>query len=426
MATSPPDAAPTVAGFSDTVSVSLDRLLRLEACEARGDLQARHIALLQKQIAETDAELKLERARGEKHAEALVHMAQTCDERVSELKEQYAAALRIKDAAMAKVEAKLEELVASHAVAISKLEAQHKEVTSDLEIENAALKVQAASTLTEILAAVSTGAMEILPFRSDKRQFVEWHVGRIPPPPPPPSAAAAPPFVPRFDRAWCAAASADGWKADVDAASGDVRAKVTHKNKGTMYCTLRSAAPLPRGILSHVGDGGQQQQAYRVVVEAYGSSESCYLGLVPGARRTILQLFRAGAPNPRDGIHDSGGWYIRVHASAAGKITRNSGWDEIPPADSAHATTAEVPPVPAGGAVEFAVDYVAGSCRLAFYTPAAVAGGFVKAPHAKMELRFVATTSPARSVPSTAHSDVPLYPAVETAGSGTVWRFIAG
>jgi hypothetical protein len=34
----------------------------------------RHIELLQKQIAETDAALKLELARGERHAEALMHV----------------------------------------------------------------------------------------------------------------------------------------------------------------------------------------------------------------------------------------------------------------------------------------------------------------------------------------------------------------
>jgi hypothetical protein len=106
----------------------------------------------------------------------------------------------------------------------------------------------------------------------------------------------------------------------------------------------------------------------------------------------------------------------------------------MPPAASAYATTAVVPPVPEGGAVEFAVDYAAGSCRVAFYTPAAVAGGFVEAPHAKMELRFVATAAgedwrgvpiPARSVPTAADSNVALYPAVETYGGGNVWRFSA-
>jgi hypothetical protein len=101
-------------------------------------------------------------------------------------------------------------------------------------------------------------------------------------------------------------------------------------------------------------------------------------------------------------------------------------------ADSAYATTNKVPPVPAGGAVEFAVDYSAGTCRVAFYTPAAVAGGFAEAPHAKMELRFVATAAgagsegrpiPARTVPTAADSGVALYPAVLTLESGTIWRF---
>jgi hypothetical protein len=75
-----------------SVTVSLDRLQRLEACEARADLDARHIELLQKQIDEIDGILKLELARGEKHAEALMHIARTCDERTSELKEQHATA----------------------------------------------------------------------------------------------------------------------------------------------------------------------------------------------------------------------------------------------------------------------------------------------------------------------------------------------
>jgi hypothetical protein len=61
---------------------------------------------------------------------------------------------------------------------------------------------------------------------------------------------------------------------------------------------------------------------------------------------------------------------------------------------------------------------------VAFYTPAAVAGGFVEAPHAKMELRFVATARHARSVP-TADSGVELYPAVEALAEGSAWRFAA-
>jgi hypothetical protein len=90
--------------------------------------------------------------------------------------------------------------------------------------------------------------------------------------------------------------------------------------------------------------------------------------------------------------------------------------------------------VPEGGAVEFAVDYAAGTCRVAFYTPAAVAGGFVEAPHAKLELRFVATAAsedeharplPARAVPTAADSGVTLFPAVEASSTGIVWRFAA-
>jgi hypothetical protein len=111
-----------------------------------------------------------------------------------------------------------------------------------------------------------------------------------------------------------------------------------------------------------------------------------------------------------------------------------SGWTVMPPGDSAYATTAEVPRVPPGSAVEFAVDYDAGTCRVAFYTRAAVAGGFVQAPHAKMELRFVATAAgaegrgrsfPARAVPTAADSGVALYPAVVADGSGIIWRFAA-
>jgi hypothetical protein len=180
---------------SGTVSVSVDRLQTLEACEARADLQQQHIELLQKQIAETDAALKLELARGEKHAEALMHIARTCDERTSDMKEQHATALRVKDMATAKSEtlhaASISKLEAQHNAAISKsdaqhkddiskLEAQHKDAITKLEAENAALKAQAASTLKDLAAAITTGTMEILPIRPDRRQFAEWRTGGIP------------------------------------------------------------------------------------------------------------------------------------------------------------------------------------------------------------------------------------------------------
>jgi hypothetical protein len=126
-----------------------------------------------------------------------------------------------------------------------------------------------------------------------------------------------------------------------------------------------------------------------------------------------------------------GGWSVRVWPSRPGDVNlgfiRTSDWTVITPAAGAFATTSEVPPVPAGGAVEFAVDYAAGTCRVAFYTPAVAAGGFVEAPHAKMELRFVATARDgfgARPVPTAADSGVALYPAVETeSDTGNVWRF---
>jgi hypothetical protein len=73
--------------------------------------------------------------------------------------------------------------------------------------------------------------------------------------------------------------------------------------------------------------------------------------------------------------------------------------------------------------VEFALDYAAGTCRVAFYTPTAVPGVFMEAPHAKMELRFVATADPARSDPTAADSVVELYPAAATADGYARWRF---
>jgi hypothetical protein len=124
-----------------------------------------------------------------------------------------------------------------------------------------------------------------------------------------------------------------------------------------------------------------------------------------------------------------GGWYIMLFASKIGDY--GQGWTALEPSDSAYATTSKVPAAPAGSAVEFAVDYAAGTCRVAFYTPAAVAGGFVQAPHAKMELRFVATEAieryhvPARPVPTLADSGVELYPAVATSAAGAIWRFVS-
>jgi hypothetical protein len=134
-----------------------------------------------------------------------------------------------------------------------------------------------------------------------------------------------------------------------------------------------------------------------------------------------------------------GTWAVATDAVRCGWTALNPSYGaalEVSPGDSsAYATTAEVPPVPAGSGVEFTVDYTAGTCRVAFYTPAAVAGGFVEAPHAKMELRFVATEAdadrgdghqkvPARPVPTVADSGVELYPAASSYDAGAVWRLV--
>jgi hypothetical protein len=234
----------------------------------------------------------------------------------------------------------------------------------------------------------------------------------------------------QFDRAWCAAVCGDGRQVDVDAAAGDARATITYNDSGS--CTLRSAAPLPRG------SSQQQRPAYRAVVEKYGKDGWCRLGFVPSHEMHGRGAAALVAPTPGDyTIYNYGGWYIEVRASRDGAVNSNtqfSGWTVMAPDACAYATTAEVPPVPAGGAVEFAVDYAAGTCRVAFYTRAAVVGGFVEAPHAKMELRFAATAAgkdmtgvplPARTVPTAADSSVALYPAVATRGSGIIWRFAA-
>jgi hypothetical protein len=74
--------------------------------------------------------------------------------------------------------------------------------------------------------------------------------------------------------------------------------------------------------------------------------------------------------------------------------------------------------------VEFVVDYAAGTCRVAFYTPEAAGGGFVEAPHARMELRFVDREKlPGRDVlGQTPHAKVELYPAVQVVGAGVSCR----
>jgi hypothetical protein len=214
--------------------------------------------------------------------------------------------------------------------------------------------------------------------------------------------------------------------------------------------TLRGAAPLPRHLPS-LAIRPLQLPSYCVVIEAYPApidgenAQRCNLGFLPS------HAYTDGAPvTPVVGhnIRHYGGWWFQVAPDKAIGLTDGStvhGWKPLPPraavADgavtedtSAYATTDKAPRVPEGSAVELAVNYAAGTCRVAFYAPEAVAGGFVEAPYAKMELRFVATGSevvpswgavPARSVPTAAaDSPVQLYPAVGAGWAGAVWRFV--
>jgi hypothetical protein len=105
------------------ISVSPSRLQHLEACEARADLQEHHIQLLQKQIDDADATLKLELARGEQHAEATMCYARASDSTLEELKTLRAAAA-IAQQNLQDLQAQNTALAVAKAAAIAKLEAE--------------------------------------------------------------------------------------------------------------------------------------------------------------------------------------------------------------------------------------------------------------------------------------------------------------
>jgi hypothetical protein len=126
---------------------------RLQELQSRAALDAENIHLLRQQIVHLDAALKLEQARGEKHAETLMHIARTCDERASELNAQHAAALHSKDMTIAKMQdavaakdATIVQMEASHARAISKLESAF----AKLEAETAVLKGSHAAAIKRL------------------------------------------------------------------------------------------------------------------------------------------------------------------------------------------------------------------------------------------------------------------------------------
>jgi hypothetical protein len=397
--------------------------------ELQTSFDAQNIALLQKENKELKDALKAEQERAEKHAEALTGIQRTCDgvmqaceNRIDDIKAQHAAVIHVKETLLAKLE----------------------KDKADLQAQVTVFQAQATTHLTHIHAAVTASrTLEIHPVRPDRRQFAQWHTGPVP----------ACGLV--FDRAWCAAVCGKAGKVDIDAATR-MRAHVTQQGEGCL--TFRSAAPLPRRLssLPLVSDGHQQEQlpACRIVVEAYGQDAVCVVGLLPSH---YPHDEAAVTPVSKSTIWNYGGWWMIV-GQAPGFVADavKSGWAVLQPLNgtaaaaaggtsSAYATTAQIPPVPPGSAVEFAVDYAAGTCRVAFYTPAAVAGGFVEAPHAKMELRFVATQAskkrwlesaasahpataaalfktPARSVPTLADSGVELHAAATIVHAGVILR----
>jgi hypothetical protein len=137
--------------------------------ELQADLDAQNIAQLREQNKELADALAAERACGEKHAEALMRIARSCDDRVDELKAQHAAAIvanqtvvaKLEDAA-ASLQAQNATLAAANAAAMTKLE---KEKTA-LEVQVAVLQAQATTQLTDIHNGVA--ALQTL-FREERR-----------------------------------------------------------------------------------------------------------------------------------------------------------------------------------------------------------------------------------------------------------------
>jgi hypothetical protein len=435
-------------------SVPLSHSEQLKLLEQRADLDAQHIQLLQARVTHLEGALALEQARGEKHAEAFMEVARASDNRARELEAQYTAKLAKLEVAHDMILASRDATTAAKDATIAAKDAAIADLKSSLaqanvslakvEAENDVLKADAAAQLATIHAAVTSKlALEIHPVRRDRRQFATLHLGPVP--------------FDAFDIAWCAAACGEVWKVDIDPVT-HMRAHVTQGHRfGSV--TLRGAAPLPRR-LPPTGASPQQLPSYRVIIEAYPepvdgrNTQFCNVGFLPSHTSTdsapIIPVVKRSIRHFGDICH-YGGWWFQVHPTERRELSASIaptlfGWKPLSPravcageaaaADSsAYATTDAAPPVPAGSAVELAMDYAAGTCRVAFYTPAAVEGGFEEAPYAKMELRFVATAAarrvlswgaiPERAVPTAAaDSLIQLYPAVSGGYAGTVCRFV--
>jgi hypothetical protein len=161
--------------------------------------------------------------------------------------------------------------------------------------------------------------------------------------------------------------------------------------------------------------------SFRIIIEDYGDNNYCTIGFVPGDAEPVVG---------RE-ICEYGGWYISVAPSHPRRLLGSCAFAPLLAPDDAHADASEftmIPPVPPGAAVEFAVDYTAHTCRVAFYA-LAKARDFTAPPDDKMELRFLPTeeygANPARSDPTTAGGTcVALYPAVGMLWAGGIASFV--
>jgi hypothetical protein len=459
--------------------------MRVQAYELRLELVTKRAEYLSDRVEEA---LEVEKMRAEEHAEVRRTFQRVVDEqtielqthhavRIADLELSRAAIVAAKDATIAEQKDKLIKFERSHTAIVAARDSTVRSVEVEntklkrwliaswaivlvgvwatrshaftvaarCETENedlkTSLKADVMSRLSAIHASVTTLTLEMHPARLDQRQFITWHAGPVPP-------------LYVFDRAWADAAvlgdapwgsAATGPRAnvDIDLQTG-MRAHVTHiPGRGAL--SLRSSIPLIR-LHQNISTTIPRRQlpTYRVVIEAYPETiRGCSVGFIPshkGANSTNSLVLVNTMWGYR--ISEAIGWWFPVQPerSFAFSWPTSYGWSAMTPRNafrgvkappietSSYATTESVPPLPAGGAVELAVDYAAGTCRVAFYTPEAVAGRFIAAPFATMELRFVATerrgSIPARAVPTEADPGLQLYPAVATHSPGAIWRFV--
>jgi hypothetical protein len=130
--------------------------------------------------------------------------------------------------------------------------------------------------------------------------------------------------------------------------------------------------------------------------KAGGGVWDCPMGLLPST----------AAPTPTRALGGLGGYTVYPHPN--GTHPPYGAWTPITNLEFANSMK-----VPEGGAVRFTVDYAASTCRLTFYTPAAVESGFIEPPYATTDLRFKATLD-----------DVMLYPAVNVIREGSEVRLL--